>query len=176
VDVRVLAATNSDLEAAVERGTFREDLFYRLNVVPLRLPPLRERAADIPILVEYLVDRFAKQTGKRFRTIEKQTLHRLAAYDWPGNVRELQNVIERAVVLSEGDTFAIDASWLAKRRARGGSTLADGEKAMIEAALTESQGRVAGPRGAAAKLGIPRQTLEWKIRNLKIDKLAFRAR
>jgi formate hydrogenlyase transcriptional activator len=174
VDVRVLAATNSDLEAAVERGTFREDLFYRLNVVPIRLPPLRDRAADIPILVEYLVDRFARQTGKRIRTIEKQTLQRLASYDWPGNVRELQNVIERAVVLSEGDTFAIDESWLTKKRGRTGSTLADGEKAMIEAALTESQGRVAGPRGAAAKLGIPRQTLEWKIRNLNIDKLAFK--
>jgi len=174
VDVRVLAATNSDLEAAVERGAFREDLFYRLNVVPIRLPPLRDRAADIPILVEYLVDRFARQTGKRIRTIEKQTLQRLAAYDWPGNVRELQNVIERAVVLSEGDTFAIDESWLTKKRGRTGSTLADGEKAMIEAALTESQGRVAGPRGAAAKLGIPRQTLEWKIRNLNIDKLAFK--
>ncbi len=176
VDVRVLAATNRDLEAAVERGTFREDLFYRLNVFPIRLPPLRERAEDIPILVEYLVDRFAKQTGKVIRNIEKQTLQRLTAYDWPGNVRELQNVIERAVVLSEGQTFAIDESWLTKRRGRTGSTLADGEKAMIEAALTESQGRVAGPRGAAAKLGIPRQTLEWKIRNLNIDKLGYRHR
>jgi len=182
VDVRVLAATNGDLEAAVERGTFREDLFYRLNVFPIRLPPLRERADDIPILVEYLVDRFAKQTGKRISHIEKQTMQRLTAYDWPGNVRELQNVIERAVVLSEGETFAIEESWLAKKRGPrpgrtgGGSTLADGEKAMIEAALTASQGRVAGPRGAAAKLGIPRQTLEWKIRNLNIDKLAFRKR
>jgi formate hydrogenlyase transcriptional activator len=175
VDVRVLAATNRDLEAAVERGTFREDLFYRLNVFPIRLPPLRERAEDIPILVEYLVDRFAKQTGKVIRNIEKQTLQRLTAYDWPGNVRELQNVIERAVVLSEGETFVIDESWLAKKR-RTGSTLVDGEKAMIEAALADSQGRVAGPRGAAAKLGIPRQTLEWKIRNLNIDKLAFRTR
>jgi len=176
VDVRVLAATNRDLEAAVERGTLREDLFYRLNVVPLRLPPLRERVEDIPILVEYLVDRFGKQTGKRFRNIEKQTMQRLTAYDWPGNVRELQNVIERAVVLVEGETFAIEESWLTKKRGRTGTTLADGEKAMIEAALTASQGRVAGPRGAAAKLGIPRQTLEWKIRNLNIDKLAFRPR
>src|SRR5712672_300345 len=176
VDVRVLAATNRDLEAAVERGTFREDLFYRLNVFPIRLPPLRERAEDIPILVEYLVDRFAKQMGKPIRNIEKQTLQRLTAYDWPGNVRELQNVIERAVVLSEGETFVIDESWLPKRRGRPASTLADGEKAMIEAALAESQGRIAGPRGAAAKLGIPRQTLEWKIRNLNIDKLAFRTR
>jgi formate hydrogenlyase transcriptional activator len=179
VDVRVLAATNRDLEAAVERGTFREDLFYRLNVFPIRLPPLRERAEDIPILVEYLVDRFAKQTGKIIRNIEKQTLQRLTAYDWPGNVRELQNVIERAVVVSEGETFSIDESWLARkqRKASNGNavtTLADGEKALIEAALTESRGRVAGPKGAAAKLGIPRQTLEWKIRNLNIDKLAFR--
>ena len=176
VDVRVLAATNGDLEAAVERGSFREDLFYRLNVVPLRLPPLRERVEDIPILVEYLVDRFARQTGKHIRNIEKQTMQRLTAYDWPGNVRELQNVIERAVVLVEGETFAIDESWVPKKRAPRGSRLADGEKAMIEAALTESKGKVAGPGGAAAKLGIPRQTLEWKIRNLNIDKLAYRHR
>ena len=128
----------------------------------------------IPILVEYLVDRFAKQAGKTIRNIEKQTMQRLTAYDWPGNVRELQNVIERAVVLSEGQTFVIDESWLTKRRGRTGSTLADGEKAMIEAALKETHGRVAGPLGAAAKLGIPRQTLEWKIRALQIDKLAFR--
>ncbi len=179
VDVRVLAATNRDLEAAVERGTFREDLFYRLNVFPIRLPPLRERADDIPILVEYIVDRFAKRTGKIIRNIEKQTLQRLTAYDWPGNVRELQNVIERAVVLSEGETLVIDESWLARKQRKPSNgtavtTLADGEKALIEAALQETQGRVAGPRGAAAKLGIPRQTLEWKIRNLNIDKLAFR--
>ncbi len=184
VDVRVLAATNRDLEAAVERGTFREDLFYRLNVFPIRLPPLRERAEDIPILVEYLVDRFAKQTGKIIRNIEKQTLERLTAYDWPGNVRELQNVIERAVVLSEGaggggETFVIDESWLARKQRKPSNgtpvtTLAVGEKALIESALKETHGRVAGPRGAASKLGIPRQTLEWKIRNLNIDKLAFR--
>ena len=181
VDVRVLAATNRELEAAVERGAYREDLFYRLNVFPIRLPPLRERAEDIPILVEYLVDRFAKQMGKPIRNIEKQTLQRLTAYDWPGNVRELQNVIERAVVLSEGETFAIDESWLDRKPDRpvNGALvtrLADGEKALIEAALRETNGRVAGPRGAAAKLGIPRQTLEWKIRNLKIDKLAYRHR
>src|SRR3954469_6195465 len=181
VDVRVLAATNRDLEAAVERGTFREDLFYRLNVFPIRLPPLRERADDIPILVEYLVDRFGKQTGKRICSVERSTLRRLQDYDWPGNVRELQNVIERAVVLSEGETFAIDQSWLGRKqskpsRATSVTTLADGERALIEAALTESQGRVSGPRGAAARLGIPRQTLEWKIRTFQIDKLAFRKR
>jgi PAS domain S-box-containing protein len=181
VDVRVLAATNRDLEAAVERGAFRDDLFYRLNVFPVRLPPLRERVEDIPILVEYLVDRYAKQTGKSIRNIEKQTLRLFQTYDWPGNVRELQNVIERAVVLCEGETFAIDASWLTRKRSqpsngtpRPVTTLVDGEKALIVAALAESHGRVAGPLGAAAKLGIPRQTLEWKIRNLNIDKLAFR--
>jgi len=181
VDVRVLAATNRDLDSMVERGTFREDLFYRLNVFPIRLPPLRERAEDLPILVEYMVDRFAKQAGKNIRRIEKQTLQRLQAYDWPGNVRELQNVIERAVVLCESETFSIDESWLPKKRRQPSNgtalqvaTLVDGEKALIEAALTASHGRVAGPRGAAAKLGIPRQTLEWKIRNLNINKLAFR--
>jgi formate hydrogenlyase transcriptional activator len=172
VDVRVLAATNRDLDAAVERGTLREDLYYRLNVFPIRLPPLRERADDIPILVEYLVDRYAKRVGKSIRNIEKQTLQRLRAYDWPGNVRELQNVIERAVVLCEGETFAIDESWLTKRRGVG--RLVDAERALIEAALKESLGRVAGPQGASAKLGIPRQTLEWKIRALQIDKRAFR--
>jgi formate hydrogenlyase transcriptional activator len=181
VDVRVLAATNQDLEAAVERGKFREDLYYRLNVVPIRLPPLRERVEDIPILVEYLVDRYAKQVGKNIRNIEKHTLQLLRAYDWPGNVRELQNVIERAVVLVEGETFAIDESWLTNKRskttngnARPVTTLANGEKELIEAALKESEGRISGPRGAAAKLGIPRQTLEWKIRTLNIDKLAFK--
>jgi formate hydrogenlyase transcriptional activator len=181
VDVRVLAATNQDLEAAVERGKFREDLYYRLNVVPIRLPPLRERVEDIPILVEYLVDRYAKQVGKTIRNIEKHTLQLLQAYDWPGNVRELQNVIERAIVLVEGETFAIDESWLTSKRskttngnARPVTSLATGEKELIELALKESEGRISGPRGAAAKLGIPRQTLEWKIRALKIDKLAFK--
>src|SRR2546422_238759 len=163
VDVRVVAATNRDLEAAVERGGFRQDLFYRLNVFPIRLPSLRERVEDIPILVEYLVDRFAKQTGKTIRNIEKQTLQRLTAYDWPGNVRELQNVIERAVVLSEGETFVIDESWLARkpRTPSNGTaltTLADGEKTLIEAALKETHGRGAGPRGAAAKPGVPLRT------------------
>jgi formate hydrogenlyase transcriptional activator len=183
VDVRVLAATNQDLDSAVESGKFREDLYYRLNVVPIRMPPLRERVEDIPILAEYLVDRYAKQVGKNIRNIEKKTLQLLQAYDWPGNVRELQNVIERAVVLVEGETFAIDPSWLTNKRSRASNgnarpvtTLANGEKELIEAALKESEGRVAGPRGAAAKLGIPRQTLEWKIRTLDIDKLRFRKR
>ena len=183
VDVRVLAATNQDLDASVESGKFREDLYYRLNVVPILMPPLRERVEDIPILAEYLVDRYAKQVGKNIRNIEKKTLQLLQAYDWPGNVRELQNVIERAVVLVEGDAFAIDESWLTNKRSRGSNgsarpvtTLANGEKELIEAALKESEGRISGPRGAAAKLGIPRQTLEWKIRTFDIDKLRFRKR
>src|SRR5882762_8580300 len=181
VDVRVLAASNRDIEAAVEHGTFREDLYYRLNVFPIRMPPLRERVEDIPILAEYLVDRYAKQLGKSIRNIAKHTLQLLQAYDWPGNVRELQNVIERAIVLVEGETFGIDDSWLTSKRskatngnARPVTTLANGEKELIEAALKESEGRISGPRGAAAKLGIPRQTLEWKIRALKIDKRAFK--
>jgi len=183
VDVRVLAATNRDLEAAVQSGAFRQDLFYRLNVFPIRNPPLRERVDDIPVLVEYLVERYAKKAGKSIRKIKKQTLHLFQAYDWPGNVRELQNVIERAVVLCEGETFAIDESWLkgkpnlaSSRVARQVTTLAEGEKALIEAALAEARGRISGPSGAAAKLGIPRQTLESKIKALHIDRHSFRAR
>jgi len=179
VDVRVLAATNRDLDAAVESGAFREDLYYRLNVFPVRIPPLRERADDIPVLVEYLVERYARRAGKTIRHIKKQTLELLQAYDWPGNVRELQNVIERAVVLCDGETFAIDESWLkakpsqpSKRTGRQVTTLAENEKGLIEAALAETHGRISGPGGAAAKLGIPRQTLESKIKALQIDKLS----
>src|SRR5690242_557659 len=182
VDVRVLAATNRDLESAVERGTFRQDLFYRLNVFPIRIPPLRERADDIPVLAQYLIERYAKQAGKSIRTIRKQTLERLQAYDWPGNVRELQNVIERAVILCEGDTFAIDESWLKGKpnhapigSGREVTTLAEGERTLIIAALVQSRGRISGQSGAAAKLGIPRQTLQSKIKALHIDPLAFRA-
>ena len=183
VDVRVIAATNRDLEAAVASGAFRQDLYYRLNVFPIRNPPLRERVEDIPVLVEYLVERYGKKAGKSIRKIKKQTLELFQAYDWPGNVRELQNVIERAVVLCEADTFVIDSSWLqvepgrmSRRLERQVVKLAEGEKELIEAALTASHGRIAGPHGAAVKLGIPRQTLEWKIKNLQIDKLAFRVR
>ena len=182
VDVRVVAATNRDLEAAVERGGFRQDLFYRLNVFPIRIPPLRERLDDIPVLAQYLIERYAKQAGKSIRTISKQTLELLQAYDWPGNVRELQNVIERAVILCEGETFAIDESWLKAKPShapidtgRQMRTLAEGERALIIAALAQSRGRISGPSGAAAKLGIPRQTLESKIKALHIDTLTFRA-
>jgi len=183
VNVRVLASTNRDLQAAVESGAFRQDLYYRLNVLPIRIPPLRERVDDIPVLVEYLVERYARSAGKSIRHIKKHTLELLQAYEWPGNVRELQNVIERAVVLCDGETFVIDASWLKasppqspKRTVRQVTTLAQGEKALIEAALAETLGRVSGPRGAAAKLDIPRQTLESKIKALNIDTLSFRGR
>jgi len=176
VDVRLIAATNRDLPAAVAAGTFRQDLFYRLNVFPIPVPPLRERAEDIPLLVEYFVGRFAKGTGKDIRRIGKHTLQQLSVYHWPGNIRELQNVVERAVILSETETFVVDESWLksepadSPRQQEGLAALADREVEMIEAALAESHGRISGPTGAAAKLGIPRQTLESKIKRLGIDK------
>jgi len=173
VDVRVIVATNQDLEAAVARGGFRADLFYRLNVFPIAVPPLRERVDDVPVLVEYLVERFAKRAGKKITRIEQRTMTLLQAYDWPGNVRELQNVIERGVVLCEGETFSIDESWL---KAKGAPAPGEQERATIEAALAATKGRVAGATGAAAKLGMPRQTLDSKIRALRIDKLKFRPR
>jgi formate hydrogenlyase transcriptional activator len=176
VDVRLLAATNRDLPSAVTAGTFRQDLFYRLNVFPIAVPPLRERVEDIPLLVDYFVGRYAKGAGKNIRHIAKHTLEQLQAYPWPGNIRELQNVVERAVILTETDTFVVDESWLklesaeSPRSHEGLSVLADREVEMIEAALAESHGRIAGPSGAAAKLGIPRQTLESKIKRLGINK------
>jgi len=175
VDVRLLAATNRDLRAAVAAGTFRQDLFFRLNVFPIAVPPLRERVEDISLLVEYFVGRFAKEAGKNIRQISKDTLDQLRDYDWPGNIRELQNVIERAVILCETDIFLVDESWLERESAEssqgeGLSALAGREVQMIEAALAETHGRISGRSGAAAKLGIPRQTLESKIRRLGIDK------
>src|SRR6202051_53553 len=157
VDARVLAATHRDLNVLVAEGRFREDLLYRLNVVPIVVPPLRERVADISLLVEYFIGRFAKRAGKKFRTIDKKSLKVFQAYGWPGNVRELQNVIERAVILSEGETFAVDETWLS-------GTLVKQEKEMIEAALEATQGRISGPSGAATKLGLLSRTLDSKIR------------
>ena len=186
VDVRVLAATNRDLKAAVAAGTFRQDLFYRLNVFPIQVPPLRQRADDIPPLVEYLIDRYAKKAGKKIRKIEKKTLELFQAYKWPGNVRELQNVLERGVILCDGETFSVDETWLKNESPQETSSLSvsasrllrldeDQEREIIEAALAESKGRVAGPFGAAGKLGIPRQTLESKIVNLGINKNRFKS-
>ena len=184
VDVRVIAATHRDLTAAIADGRFREDLFYRLNVFPIETPPLRERKDDILMLVEYFVERFAKKAGKSIRTIEKRTLERLRAYDWPGNIRELQNVIERSVILSSGDVFAVDDVWLSHESSRVAARVVAAptssvrgpqtEREIIEAALTASRGRVSGPSGAAAKLQIPASTLEHKIKALKIRKSQFK--
>ncbi len=181
VDVRVLAATNSDLEAAVTRGDFRQDLFYRLNVFPIRTPPLRERVDDIPLLVEYLIERYAKHGGKKIRNIDKKALKLFQAYDWPGNVRELQNVIERAVILCDDATFSVDETWLRRDNRQPSAptvplplALEEREREAIETALAETRGRVGGPAGAAAKLGIPRQTLETKIKMLGINKSRFK--
>jgi formate hydrogenlyase transcriptional activator len=180
IDVRVVAATHRDLDALVGEGKFRQDLLYRLNVVPIQMPPLRERVADIPLLVEYFIDRFGKRAGKKFRTIDKKLLKVVQAYSWPGNIRELQNIIERAVILSDNDTLAVDETWLKGKpvnpaRARAlDIALVRQEKEMIEAALAESQGRVSGPEGAATKLGLPARTLDSKIKRLKIKKNRFK--
>lgn len=181
IDVRVVAATNRNLETAVREGSFRQDLFYRLNIFPIQMPSLRERVDDIPMLAEYLIERYAKKVGKEFASIRKSTLEKFQAYDWPGNIRELQNVIERAVVLSEGGTFSIDETWLKRHSASSAGPavplhdkLVQREKEAIEAALRESNGRISGPSGAAVKLGIPRQTLDSRILSLKIDKRQFK--
>ena len=180
VDVRVVAATNRDLSVAIAEGSFRADLFYRLNVFPIQVPPLRKRREDIPILVEYFVKRFAEKMAKRIRQIDKRTLELCERYPWPGNIRELQNIVERSVILSSGDTFSIDEAWLASQtplRADATSplpaALQDQEKELIEAALAKSRGKVAGTRGAAATLGIPASTLESKIKQLGIEKRRF---
>jgi len=181
-DVRVIAATNRDLQAAISTGSFRSDLFYRLHVFPIEIPSLQERREDIPLLVEYFIDRYARKAGKHFKNVEKRTLQVLQSYPWPGNIRELQNVIERSVILCESDIFLIDESWLpfslpateSKRHIELPRRLEAQEKNMIEEALETSRGRVFGPTGAAAKLGVPRSTLESKIKSLKIDKSRFK--
>jgi formate hydrogenlyase transcriptional activator len=181
VDVRVIAATNRDLEAAITAGVFRSDLFYRLNVFPIDVPPLRQRTKDIPMLIEYFVKRYAEKARKKISKIDKTTLKLCQSYHWPGNIRELQNIVERSVILCTGDTFWIDEAWLsshdAPRRASSHpltENLHNYEKELIEAALAESNGIVAGPNGAAVKLGIPRSTLDLKIKQLNIRKHTIR--
>jgi PAS domain S-box-containing protein len=176
-DVRIIAATNRDLTAAIAAGKFRTDLFYRLNVFPIEVPPLRKRKEDIPMLVEYFVKRYAEKAGKQIRKIDRSSLELCQSYPWPGNIRELQNIVERSVILSSGDTFWIDKAWLASvqppRQDLAGplsDTLQNQEREMIEAALADCNGKVAGPKGAAAKLGIPRSTLDSKIKQLRIKK------
>jgi transcriptional regulator with GAF, ATPase, and Fis domain len=183
-DVRVIAATNRDLQAAISAGSFRSDLFYRLHVFPIEMPSLRERKEDIPLLVEYFIDRYARKAGKNIKRVNKKTLELLQSYPWPGNIRELQNVIERSVILCETEIFSIDENWLqqpppltpdSKQQNELHRSLLAQEKDMIEAALKDTRGRVSGPTGAAAKLGIPRSTLESKIRSFKINKNRFKA-
>jgi PAS domain S-box-containing protein len=181
IDVRVVAATNRDLEAAIAAGAFREDLFYRLNVFPIEVPPLRQRREDIPLLVEYFVDRFASKAGKKITAIDKRSLELLQSYSWPGNIRELQNVIERSVVVCDTENLSIDESWVSHAAHTNSAPaqplaekLATQEKELIETALAESKGRVSGPSGAAARLGIPQSTLDSKIKSLKINKHQFR--
>jgi PAS domain S-box-containing protein len=180
-DVRIIAATNRDLAAAIATGAFRADLFYRLNVFPIHVPPLRQRKEDIPMLVEYFVKRYAEKARKQISKIDKNTLKLCQSYDWPGNIRELQNIIERSVILCTGDTFWIDEAWLSSQNVLRpefsgplANTLQSYEKELIEAALAESNGKVAGPNGAAAKLGIPRSTLDARIKQLKIRKYSVR--
>ncbi|WP_213805173.1 sigma 54-interacting transcriptional regulator [Granulicella sp. dw_53] len=181
-DVRVITATNRDLQAAIADGTFRSDFFYRLNVFPIELPPLRERKEDIPMLVESFIDRFARKAGKKIRRIRKTTMDRLMSYSWPGNIRELQNVIERSVIICETEDFTVDESWLDSNSDPAPQTDHPviqiptdlSEKELIEAALAASEGRVSGPSGAAIRLNMPASTLDYKIRNLKIDKYRFK--
>jgi PAS domain S-box-containing protein len=182
-NVRLIAATNRDLQAVIASGTFRSDLFYRLNVFPIEVPPLRERREDIPVLVAYFIDRFARKAGKSIHSVNKMTMESLQSYAWPGNIRELQNVIERSVIVCDTENFSVDESWLSRQPLRNqpknqpelSRKLADEEKEMIEAALRESGGRVSGPSGAAVKLGIPGSTLDSKIRSLRIDKNRFKS-
>ena len=182
-DVRVVAATNRDLQAAITEGRFRDDLFYRLNVFPIEVPPLRERKQDIPLLVEYFVDRYGAKAGKKITGINKRSMELLQSYRWPGNIRELQNVIERSVIICESENLSIEESWLVRHAPVSdlatqplSEKLAAQERQMIEAALAESKGRVSGPLGAAARLGIPQSTLDSKIKTLKINKLRFRTK
>jgi DNA-binding NtrC family response regulator len=172
------------MAAAIAAGTFRSDLFYRLNVFPIEVPPLRKRKEDIPMLVEYFVKRYAEKAGKQIHKIDANALELCQSYSWPGNIRELQNIVERSVILCSGDIFWIDEAWLASREPASDelasiplpSTLQNQEREIIEAALAECKGRVAGPNGAAAKLGIPRSTLDSKITQLKINKQKFISR
>jgi formate hydrogenlyase transcriptional activator len=176
IDVRVIAATNCDLQAAVRSGKFRLDLFYRLNVFPIHVPPLRERTDDILLLAKYFIERYAANTGKRIRSVDKRTAQLLEDYHWPGNIRELQNVIERAMILCDGETFSVKEAWLRSQpETRLGlqPVLMNQERELIEAALAECRGRVSGPQGAASRLGIPRTTLEAKIKSLRIDKYRY---
>ncbi len=182
-NVRVIATTNRDLQAAIAAGTFRADLYYRLNVFPVAMPALRDRREDIPLLAEYFIRRFAQRSGKRIQGISRKSIDLLEANSWPGNIRELQNIIERAVIFADAPNLSIDPHWLSSELAPRSTSrfsprnaLIIQEREAIESALLETKGRVAGPDGAAVKLGIPSTTLESKIRSLRIDKRRFKNR
>jgi transcriptional regulator with GAF, ATPase, and Fis domain len=185
-DVRIIAATNRDLPAAIAAGTFRSDLYYRLNVFPIEMPPLRARREDIRVLAQYFLEREARRAGRTIRGLDARSLQLLESYDWPGNVRELENVIERSVILCDGDVCSVDPRWLVPTPTPLAAAvetthvplferLASQERALIEAALAATGGRVSGPGGAAARLGLPASTLDSKIRSLRISKHAFKA-
>jgi PAS domain S-box-containing protein len=176
-DVRVISATNRDLQAAIADGAFRHDLYYRLNVFPIKLPPLRDRKEDVPLLVNYFVDRYANRAGKKIKNIQKKSLEALQEYSWPGNVRELQNIIERSLIIGETNEFSVDKSWFSNEPQLANSIAVDHtstERKLIEAALAQSNGKISGAHGAAAKLGMPPSTLESKIRSLRINKFQFK--
>ena len=173
-DVRVIAATNRDLEKEVDDGRFRKDLYYRLSVFPVEVPALRDRADDIPVLVDYFISRLANRMGKRILQIDKRTLESMQQYSWPGNIRELQNVIERGVILTEGEVFRLEQGTLRTPTAEKNTPAPGQKKAEIEAILKETRGRISGPDGAAARIGVAASTLESRIRALKINKHQFR--
>jgi formate hydrogenlyase transcriptional activator len=172
-DARLIAATNRDLAALVEEKKFRADLFYRLNVFPVHMPPLRERAEDIPVLVRHFVEHYARRMKRAIETIPSETMEVLTRYAWPGNVRELQNLMERAVILSPGPVLRVPLGDLDVRAPAGLSrapaqTLEEAERAHIVATLTDTHWVVAGARGAAARLGMNRSTLQFKMKKLGI--------
>ena len=178
-DARVIAATNKNLRDEVNAGRFRLDLFYRLNVFPIQVPPLRERVTDIPVLVDYFAARLARRTGKKISQIEKQSLSAMQRYAWPGNIRELQNVIERCVILAEGEILRVDPAMLLQEepsivRVPVPTSLGLDRKTQIEAVLRQTRGKVYGPQGAAAHLGLPATTLDSQIRSLGIRKHQFK--
>ena len=182
IDTRVIAATNRDLEAAIADGSFRGDLFYRLNVFPIELPPLRQHPEDIPALVKHFIIRHAATCGKKISAISQNSMDLLRSYPWPGNVRELQNVIERSVVLCTTETLSVDESWLASDHGKASSTalsltkvIENLERGEIEAALAETNGKISGAAGAARRLGLKSSTLESRIKALNINKYAFKS-
>jgi transcriptional regulator with GAF, ATPase, and Fis domain len=184
IDVRVIAATNRNLDAAVANGTFRSDLYYRLNVFPIQVPPLRERQDDVLMLLEHFVHRFAQKMCKHFKKIDKRTVELFRSYPWPGNIRELQNVVERSVIVSSDGVFSVDAAWLSRDSRRvslpqrpepaDADEDASRERQIVEDALAGSRGRVSGPNGAAARLRVPPSTLEHRIKKLRIRKNHFK--